>query len=243
MRLRIFTAAALLAAATLSSAASFGDYEPVGFLSDYSKLRQKAGTDAYSWSEPAAQIGTYDKVMVDRIKIYLKQGAERSEIDPTTMKALADYFHDAIIEQLRGHYQVVREPGPKVLRIRIAVTDLVPNKPEVSVITLAIPFGGVAEAGIGALGGDAGSSPFVGEATVEMEAMDSNSHRQVAAYIETRAGKKFNVDLSKGVGDAVSKGFGGFTDSFNTWAYTKKAMDYWAARVGAWLDSARSAEK
>jgi hypothetical protein len=93
------------------------------------------------------------------------------------------------------------------------------------------------------LGGDAGSSPFVGEATVEMEAMDSNSNRQVAAYIETRAGKKFDFDLSEGIGNAVSKGVGGFTDSFYTWAYTKKAMDYWATRVGAWLNSARSAEK
>jgi hypothetical protein len=74
-----------------------------------------------------------------------------------------------------------------------------------------------------------------------MEALDSSSSRQVDAYIETRAAKKFNVDLSKGVGDAVSKGVGGFADSFNTWAYTKKAMTYWATRVGDWLESARSA--
>jgi hypothetical protein len=86
--------------------ATFGDYQSVGFLSDYSKLKQEPGSDAYSWSEPAAQIAVYDKVMVDRIKIYLKQGDERGEMDPTTMKALADYFHDEIIEQLRGHYQV-----------------------------------------------------------------------------------------------------------------------------------------
>jgi len=242
MRSRIFTAAALLAAATLSTAASFGDYESVGFLSDYSKLEHKTGTDAYSWSEPPAQIGVYDKIIVDRIKIYLKPDAKRGEIDPATMKALADYFHDAVIERLRGHYQVVREPGPEVLRLRIAVTDLVPNKPEASVIILAVPFGGVAEAGIGALGGDAGSSPFVGEATVEIEAMDSSSHRQVAALIETRAAKKFDVDLSEGVGGAISKGVGGFTDSFSTWAYTKKPMDHWATRVGDWLGSARSAE-
>lgn len=242
MRIITLVASALLAASAATMAATFGDYQSVGFLSDYSKLRHKPGSDAYSWSEPAAQIAVYDKVMVDRIKIYLKQGAERGEIDPTTMKVLADYFHDAIIEQLRGHYQVVREPGPDVLRLRIAVTDLVPNKPEASVITLAVPFGGVAEAGIGALGGDAGSSPFVGEASVEMEALDSGSQRQVAALIETRAAKKFNVDLSGGVGNAVSKGVGGFTDSFNTWAYTKKAMTYWATRVGDWLDSARSAK-
>jgi hypothetical protein len=60
MRTRIFTAATLLAVATLSTAATFGNYEPVGFLRDSSKLKHKAGTEAYSWSEPAAQIGAYD---------------------------------------------------------------------------------------------------------------------------------------------------------------------------------------
>jgi hypothetical protein len=240
MRNTTFIVSAFLAMSAAATAATFGDYQSVGFLSDYSKLKHKPGSDAYSWSEPATQIAAYDKVMVDRIKIYLKQGDERGEIDPTMMKALADYFHDAILKQLRGHYQVVREPGRDVLRLRVAVTDLVPNRPEASVVTLAIPFGGVAEAGLGALGGDAGSSPFVGEATVEMEAMDSRSNRQVAAYIETRAAKKFNVDLGEGVGNAVSKGVGGFADSFNTWAYTKKAMTYWATRIGDWLESARS---
>ncbi|ESQ15476.1 MAG: hypothetical protein N838_08625 [Thiohalocapsa sp. PB-PSB1] len=105
MRPRIFTAAALLAAATISTAASFGDYEPLGFLSDYSKLEQKAGTEAYSWSEPAAQIGAHDKVMIDRIKIYLEVDAARGEIDPATMQALARHFHTAILKGLGGSYQ------------------------------------------------------------------------------------------------------------------------------------------
>jgi hypothetical protein len=240
MRSRIFTAAALLAAATLSTAASFGDYEPVGFLSDYSKLKHKAGTEAYSWSEPAAQIGAYHKVIVDRFKIYLKADAARSEIDPATMQALARHFHNAILKASGGSYQITREPGPDTLRLRIAVTDLVPNKPEASVITLAVPFGGVAEAGVGALSGKAGGSPFIGHASVEIEALDSESHQQVAAYIETRAAKKFDVDLSDGVGSAVGKGVTGYADSFSTWPYTKETMDHWADLIGAWIKSARS---
>ncbi|UHD15680.1 DUF3313 family protein [Thiocapsa bogorovii] len=62
--------------------------------------------------------------MLDRIKIDLKQDEQRGQIDPITVKSLADYFHDAIIEQLRGQYQVVREPGPDVLRLRVAVTEM-----------------------------------------------------------------------------------------------------------------------
>jgi hypothetical protein len=240
MRSRTLFVAALLAATTLATAATFGDYEPVGFLSDYSKLKPKAGAEAYSWSEPAAQIGAYDKIIVDRIKIYLKADAARGEVDPATMQALARHFHHAILKALGGSYRITREPGPGTLRLRIAVTDLVPNKPEASVITLAVPFGGVAEAGVGALSGKAGGSPFIGHASVEIEALDSESHQQVAAYIETRAAKKFDVDLSDGVGSAVGKGVSGYAGSFSTWAYTKKAMDHWADLIGAWLKSARS---
>jgi hypothetical protein len=180
-------------------------------------------------------------VIVDRIKIYLKSDAGRGEIDPAKMQALASYFHDAILKALGGSYQITREPGPDTLRLRVAVTDLVPNQPEASVITLAVPFGGVAEAGVGALSAEAGGSPFVGHASVEIEALDSESHRQVAAYIETRAAKKLDVDLSDGVGSAVGTGVSGYANSFSTWAYTKKAMEHWAELIGAWLKAARSA--
>ncbi|UHD15679.1 hypothetical protein [Thiocapsa bogorovii] len=53
MRIKRLVAAALLAVSANTMAATFGDYQSVGFLSDYSKLKQKPGSDAYSWSEPA----------------------------------------------------------------------------------------------------------------------------------------------------------------------------------------------
>ncbi|QQO56604.1 MAG: DUF3313 family protein [Thiohalocapsa sp. PB-PSB1] len=102
------------------------------------------------------------------------------------------------------------DPGSGSLRLQIAVTDLVPNKSEASVITLAFLFGGVAEAGVGALSRKAGGSPFIGHASVEIEALDSESHQQVAAYIETRVAKKFDLDLSDSVGSAVGKDVTGF---------------------------------
>jgi cytochrome c553 len=123
MKLRSLIAAALLGAATLSTAAGFGDYEPVGFLSDYSRLQHKAGTEAYSWSEPAVQISAYDKVMVDRVKVYLKADAGRGEIDPATMQALAQHFHDAILKALGGSYQVTREPAMPLICAQALADD------------------------------------------------------------------------------------------------------------------------
>lgn len=242
MRKTKFTAALLMAALAAAPAAwagQFGDYKPHGFLSDYAKLKPEGGdSHAYLYRDPKVDAAKYKKLMIDRIKIYLKDDAESKEIDPTAMKELADYFHQAIVKAVEGAYPVVRKAGPDVLRMRIAITDLVPNKPEASVVSLAVPFLWVGEAGAGAAKGEIGSTPFVGEVTVEMEALDSTSSKQVAAYIETRVGKKYNVDLDEGVGKAVEKGVGSYLKAYSTWAYTKQSMDHWAQLIRERLDAA-----
>ena len=48
-----------------------------------------------------------------------------------------------------------------------------------------MPASGVAK-------GDTGSTMFTGEATIELEALDSVSSQQLAAHIETETGKKYN---------------------------------------------------
>ena len=127
-------------------------------------------------------------------------------------------------------YEVVREPGPDVLRVRIAVTDVVPNKPEASVVSLVVPFLWVADAGTGVAKGETGSTAFTGEATIEMEAMDSVSSQQVGAYIDREVGKKYNWD--KGIGEGISS----YAKAYSKWKYTKKAMDLWAQRLKTTLD-------
>ncbi len=220
-------------AAPAAWAGQFGDYEPHGFLSDYSKLKPEGGdSHAYKYRDPKADVAKYNKLMIDRIKVYLKDDAKSKEIDPAELKELTDYFHQAVVEAVEGAYPVVREPGPDVLRLRIAITDLVPNKPEASVVTLAVPFLWVGEAGSGVATGKAGSTPFVGEATVEMEALDSESNKQVAAYIETKMGKKYN--WTHGVSTAATD----YLKAYSTWAYTKQAMDYWAQLIRQRLDAA-----
>ena len=211
---------------------TLGDYVTKGFLSDYSKLKPEGGESvAYLYRDESVDVSKYKNVLIDRIQIFFKEDSEYKGIDPTAIKELADYFHDAIVKAVGDAYPVVREPGPDVLRLRIAVTDLVPNKPEASVVSLVVPFLWVGEAGAGAATGEAGSTPYVGRATVEMEALDSASSKQVAAYVETRVGMKYL--WNKGIETGVSA----YTKAYSTWAYTKEAFDFWAALIRARLDS------
>lgn len=216
-------------------AGQFGEYKPQGFLSDYSKLQPEGGdSDAFMYINSAIDRSKYKKVMVDRIKIYLKEDAESKEIDPAELKELVDYFHHGIVKAIDKDYPVVQQAGPDVLRLRIAITDLVPNKPKTSVVTLAVPFLWVAEAGAGAAEGDTGSTPFVGEASIELETMDSQSSQQVGAFIETKPAKKY--EWNKGVKTGVKS----YAQAYSTWSYTKKAIDDWVKMIRHRLDIAHS---
>lgn len=129
---------------------------------------------------------------------------------------------------------MVTETGPNVVHLRLAVTNVVPNKPEASMVSLAVPFLWLADAGTGVAKGEAGSTAFVGEASVEMEALDSMSNKQVAAYIQTRIPKKYNYI------EGLSRGVTSYANAYSTWAYTKKAMDGWAQFIRQRLDAAHS---
>lgn len=236
---KLLTAVALGAAlaspaATLAESATqgpmFGAYQTKGFLTDYSKIPSTGDDGAYRYEDPAADFGKYNKLLVDRIKIWFKDDSEYKGIDPEELKELTDYFYKAIEKAVGDAYPMVAEPGPDVLRLRIAVTDIVPNKPEASVTTLVVPFLWVGEAGAGAVTKEVGATPFTGEASVEFEALDSVSSNQLAAYIETRLGKKY--DWEKGVTAGVS----GYIKAYSKWEYTKLAMDYWAGLIRARLD-------
>jgi hypothetical protein len=215
-----------------------GEYKTKGFLSDYSKLAPVEGDKgAYRYIDPAVDFSRYHKLLLDRIKVWYKDEADYKGIDPDDLKALTDYFHQAIVKAVGDDYSIVNETGPDVLRVRIAVTDLVPNKPEASVVSLVVPFAWVADAGSGAAKGEVGSTAFTGQATIEMEAMDSVSSQQVGAYVDKEVGKKYQ--WSKG----VSEGVNSYLDAYSKWDYTQKAMDAWAQRLKTALDELQSKTK
>ena len=144
----------------------FGDYQAVGFLSDYANISTtKDANGAYVYMDETVDFSKYNKLLVDRIKIFFKDDSEYKGIDPDELQVLTNYFYEAINKAVGDAYPLVTEPGPDVLRLRIAVTDLVPNKPAASVRTLVVPFLWIGDAGSGVVTGDVGSTIFTGYAT------------------------------------------------------------------------------
>lgn len=217
--------------AVAADAPMFGEYQAKGFLSDYSKIPTTPAEDgAYKYRDTNVDAQKYPKLLVDRIKIWFKEDAEYKGIDPDELKMLTDYFYQAIEKAMGDAYPMVKEPGPDVLRLRIALTDVHPNQVAASVTTLVVPFVWVADAGSGVAKGEAGSTVFTGEATMELEVLDSVSSDQLAAYIQTEVGKKYNWT------HGVTKGVTSYVNAYSKWEYTKEAMDHWAVMMRERMD-------
>lgn len=215
----------LLAGSALAKAEAKPKYS--GFLSDYSQLKlESEGSKALKYVNPQADMKKYKKFIVERIIVWLKSDAEYKGIDPEAMKALTDYFREAIVRELGSDYLLVTEPGPDVLRLRIAITDLSPTKTGVSLIVLATPFASVPDIVSGAVSkGGVGSPPYLGHAAIEVEGIDSETLRQVFAYVEQRFGKKYDAENP-----------GGYINAYKEWGYVKGAFDYWAKKFRTRLD-------
>jgi Protein of unknown function (DUF3313) len=145
-----------------------------GFLGDYSKLHpDKYGKKSLLWWEKDGFEWTrYKKLMIDPVAVYYHPEAKYREIRPDELKELTDYARNTVIEELQPDIPVVDGPGPDVLRVRMAITDIVPASPIINIISLAaiqVPLD-------------------MGGAAIEAEFFDSVSHERVAAMVEKKLG-------------------------------------------------------
>ncbi|MBI4831468.1 MAG: DUF3313 domain-containing protein [Candidatus Lindowbacteria bacterium] len=192
-----------------------------GFLGDYSALKPgpKGGAD-FVYMKEGVDFAKYNKVMLDEVVFFLKDDAQYKGISPQEMKELADTFHNAVSDALGDAYPLVAEPAPDVIRLRVAITDLVPSKPGVSAVTTVMPIGldvSVAKKAV------TGSYTGAGETGMEIEILDSMSNERVAAAVDQRAAGKL--------------------ETFSKWGAAEEAFKFWAQRLRTRLDEIHGASK
>jgi len=192
-----------------------------GFLGDYyQNLRPgPEGGVKMRWLKPGTDFTQYNKVMLDSVIFFLAEDAEQKGMDPQEMKDLSDGFNLALVNTLKAKCPIVSEPGPDVVRIRFAVTDIHPSNPAVSGISSVIPVGiGISLVKKGATGSWAGS----GATRAEMMAIDSATGEVIAVAQDERTA--------------------GFSDRFSKWGSANEAFKFWAERIVLFMDAARRAK-
>lgn len=188
-----------------------------GFLQDYSLLRP----DEMKWADKnyinkKINWGKYDKIMLDDVVFMISDKAKFKGFEAKELTDLSEAFEKAFIMNLAGLYEFTDKPGPGVMRVRLAVTNLNPNNPVTGTITTIIPFGLAASV---IKKGTTGEHIGMGEVSFEGEILDSQTGEILAATMDTESGKKYKIRKS------VSK-WGHTIDIFNKWGQRlRKQLD------------------
>ena len=153
------------------AAVSMDDVEESGFLVDYSQLTP-GGEDraALTYVDPDVDFKKYDSLMFDRVSVWLSPEAENRDVDPAVFKKMSDYFLNALVKAVEDGYTVVDQPGPNVIRVRAAITDVEPSDPVAKAISV--------------------DNIGTGGAEAEIELLDSMSSERLAAAVDSRRGGK-----------------------------------------------------
>lgn len=154
-----------------------------GFLRDYSELRPDPEDETLLWWEKEnVDWKRYKRLMIDPVVIYLHPKAKNRQIDPDVLKKLTDYFRNTIIEEVQDIYPVVDKPAPDVLRIRAAITDLIPANPLINIVTTVgiwVPVD-------------------MGGAAMEGEFLDSTTNELLGAVVDMKKGTPVDINMFKG---------------------------------------------
>jgi hypothetical protein len=199
------------------SASGMKNVEQSGFLGDYSQMEQGGdGNAALTYIKPGADLKPYTKIMFEQVAVRLSSSSESNEIDPSMLVELTNYYQNALVEAVKDGYEVVDQPGPDVLWVRAAITDVEPSSPVSNTLSSIVPVGMVVAAGAKAT---TDANLGTGEAATEVEVLDSMTKERLAAAVDRRQG-----------GKSAFRG---------KWVDTEQAFDYWAKRFRERLDELR----
>jgi hypothetical protein len=207
-----------------------------GFLSDYSRLKAiPEGDGVQCWRNTRHDLKSFDKVMISNIMVTISPPTKEESntpVDPSDLKILTDYFHDSLARSLAPQMQLVKAPSRDVVVIRIVLTDLVPTSVLRSAAGTLTPYGFVAEAGSGvATGRPAGSTPYLGQTSMEIQFVDGGSGSILGECRDTQIGRKYAADLNANTVGAAQTWASGYINSFQSWSYAKNAFDKWSALI------------
>lgn len=166
------------------------------------------------WLKRGVNFGKYDKLMLESVTFFFADDSQYKGIDPVEMKELADLFNQELVNALKGIYPIVAEPGPDVLRVRIAITNLEQRRPVLSAVTAVTPGG---PAGIKVTKkGDPGSWVGSGATTAEFMAIDSLTDEVIGVARDDRSAR--------------------FAERSRQWGSAEDVFRYWAERIKSALN-------
>jgi hypothetical protein len=166
------------------------------FLTNYDLLEPRAPTKtgqpgdmAYVAPGALERLATYNAVMVDQPEVLFSPDSEIKGMKPDDLKALSEALRDTISGRLaEGGYSVAQRPGPGVVYLRVALTDVIVKKKKRGLLAYT-PVGAVVKAGSDLVKEAFDKVDFI-ETTFQAEIVDSMSNDVLAALVAPRGSRK-----------------------------------------------------
>lgn len=188
-----------------------------GFLNDFSQLKE--GTDdqaLYVYIDESVDFASYTRMIIDPVSIVVSEDSDMAKVSAGDRQKMADYFFAVLNKNLGEDYKIVSSPSAGTMKLRFALTDIKDKNVTMNTISSILPIGIALDAiGLAA----SGSHSFVGDASAEMELVDSVSGKRIVAAVDSRAGGRYTGDFD-----------------FSDWGDVKEACDYWAQQIAMRLD-------
>ena len=189
---RLLLVSLLVASSTLAMAArEIKTKDFSGWMNDYDSLVFSEERNAFIFFNEAKR-GTYTKVILDEVAIYSENGEATGEIAQQSTR----YLSEGLADLLASKSLAAAEPGPGILRLRLAITAVEKSKEDLK----AYNFVPVAAVFRGAQAATGNVATYI-DAMFEAEMVDSVSGDRVAAIVakgieesEKRSGDKLTFD-------------------------------------------------
>jgi hypothetical protein len=172
------------------------------FLNDYSRLapRQSDRGTEFVYLAPQAieKVVKYEGVMVDQPEILVSPDSPYKGAKPDDLLAVANSMRDAMNARLKaGHYNVVDKPGPGVIYVRVALTDLQVEKKKRNLLEYT-PVGAVVGFGVNAMKNFQSKFDIL-KMVFQAEITDSATNEVYAQYVMVAGGgdKPVRINFDK----------------------------------------------
>ncbi len=160
----------------------------------------------------APSLGAYSRFIIDPVQVNYS-APEMKELDPDQVRKMQQYFHDAMVTELRaGGYEVDTKPTAGTLKISATISDL--KAPS------ALPNMGASAVG-SLVGVPSIFAISVGGVTVEAVFREAQSNRIDAVVVDRSQGSR------------VMK-----ANPWSTWADVRGTFDKWAKGMRKSIDEA-----
>lgn len=191
----------------------------VVFLGSGIELQSVPGSRSLrAWSKYPGILGDYHAFLFEPVVVSLGKEAKDNQASAEELKNLSEHLRTAFTAELtRAGYTVVDAPGDGVLRVRAALTELVPVDPAKNVAAKAV--GTVIGVGLFLPTVD------IGGASIEVDMRDCMTNARVAAFADHKAGRAYFSGLG----------------SYRRWGDVENAFGAWAREFRGQLDQIQGA--